>query len=231
MRTRPGRRPRDRWPAGRTPPDGRDGRRDHRPAGCSRPGGCRPRSRPTRGRPGTPWAADRRGCWGTPNRARPRGPAPPPRPRAADPIAATGAAPGRDTRDGHGGRADLVRDRLTDEHHLDRLSASGRPAAQARDRDEEVQAAGLTGGGLVVDGETAPAEPGEQGLRRAAGQYHRRRGVGRRAARGQDVATGLAVAGWPAATPAVIVTGRSLAEGRPACGGAMREGALLPREE
>ena len=36
-----------------------------------------------------------------------------------------------------------------------------------------------------------PPESCEQRLGRAAGQHHRGRGVGRRAARGQDVATGL----------------------------------------
>ena len=98
---------------------------------------------------------------------------------------------GRNARHGDGRRADLVRDRLADEDHLDRLPRPGRPAAQARDGHEEVHTAGLAGRRLVVDGEAAATESGEQGLGRAAGQHHRRRGVGGRAAGGQDVGAGL----------------------------------------
>ena len=83
---------------------------------------------------------------------------------------------------GNGGGSDLVRHLLSDEHDFDGCPGAGVLAVKARNGHEEVDAGHLPCGLLETGGETAAAQPGEDGFRRAAHQHHADGGIHRAAA-------------------------------------------------
>src|SRR5215218_9915078 len=82
---------------------------------------------------------------------------------------------------------DLVRHVLADEDHLYGCGRTRPLAAEAGNRDEEIQAAYFAGRGIVDRRETAAAEAGKDRLRGAADKHHCDRGVDGATAAGEHV--------------------------------------------
>ena len=98
---------------------------------------------------------------------------------------------GRDARHRNCRRPDLVRYVLAYEDHFDRRGRSWPLAAKTGNADEEVQAAHVSGCGIVDGRETTTTQSSEDHLRGAADQHHRDGGIDRAAAAGEYVSPRL----------------------------------------
>ena len=108
------------------------------------------------------------------------------------------ARAGRHARHGHGRAADHVVHGDVAEGHLDRHHRVGlHIVVEARHGAEEVETGDRRGGGVVVGGEAATADAGEDALGHATGEHGGHRGVGGRAAGGERTQANLSCRRMP----------------------------------